>query len=226
MAKLVDAPGLGPGALTGVGVRIPLPAPNSTKSKKIGIRYRGELHMKVAHFLRSLILGLTILLVPLLSFEPDFRPTTAGLEAKLVNHILNVYPHRSPEEVAQAVNFAFLYHPDWLKITQLLAIIQVESNFNAKAINRFGPSVGLMQINQHSHRVTHWQNPEANILAGVDVLENYRSPSGFHATLLNYNFGPARAKSFCKGKQVCTTDYVRKVEAAEKELHVALERKE
>lgn len=181
--------------------------------------------MKVAYFLRFLVLGLALLSAPLLSFEPDFRPTITGLEAKLVNHILSVYPRRDPDEVAKAVDFAFVYHPDWLQVTQLLAIIQVESNFDAKAKNRFGPSVGLMQINQHSHRLTHWQNPEANIMAGVEVLESYRSPSGFHATLLNYNFGPSRAKSFCRGKRVCTTDYVRKVEAAEKELHVALERR-
>ena len=80
------------------------------------------------------------------------------------------------------------------------ALIQVESNFNPKAVSDVG-AVGLMQVMPSTARhlgITNPQEPEANILAGVKylktLLEMFEDDEAL--ALAAYNSGPGNVRRF------------------------------
>jgi hypothetical protein len=96
--------------------------------------------------------------------------------------------------------------------SDILAVIQVESGFKAKAKHEGDGSVGLMQISP-LHQIPHLTQVEVNIRAGATLLKKYLGLFGGDSAkaLVAYNAGPARVDDICEGLDPCSTEYVAKV---------------
>jgi hypothetical protein len=78
----------------------------------------------------------------------------------------------------------------------IIAMIEIESNYNENAVNDNGTCIGYMQLNPNYH--SHGMNIEAplsNLLAGVITMQNLLEHSGYDYTwsLNAYNGGGAYA---------------------------------
>ena len=97
----------------------------------------------------------------------------------------------------------------------VLAVVAVESSFQRNAVSRFGPSVGLMQINSGVHKgIKHLREPEANIRKGVSLLSKYKtSGNSENFALTSYNSGPKNARLKCneESEDECIGTYVKKI---------------
>lgn len=81
----------------------------------------------------------------------------------------------------------FLAYDDFPKVTDILAVMKIESNFEVFARNRI--SRGLMQVNHGSYDIA------KNISEGVELLRKYYVMLGSkRAAVLAYNAGPANYK--------------------------------
>lgn len=104
----------------------------------------------------------------------------------------------------------------------ILAIIEVESNFRPHAQDSVSPSMGLMQINVDAHRVKpkDMKDPEKNIKKGSDILRLYRELVGSdNAAIVAYNAGIGGVLNICsKRKPTCSSTYSKKVHRAKEEL--------
>lgn len=98
----------------------------------------------------------------------------------------------------------------------VLAIMAVESGYNAAAISSNGEDYGLMQINKINHNwlaekgLTDMLDAKQNITAGIMILA--KLGENCHTTeslVMAYNMGESKAKKYlAKGK---TTEYAKKV---------------
>lgn len=101
----------------------------------------------------------------------------------------------------------------------ILAIIQVESGFDASAISKTN-DYGLMQINKCNHQgyekllgVTDFLDPKQNILAGVYMLASLRDDYGCNTEdkmLMAYNLGIGKARKLWE-QGIVSTDYSTKI---------------
>ena len=103
----------------------------------------------------------------------------------------------------------------------VLAMMDVESNYNEKAISNTG-DYGLMQINIKSQNMTEKEalDPETNIGKGVEIISNlmskYEEP---HVALMAYNCGENGAKKLWD-RGIYSTDYSIKIMNKTKEFKV------
>ena len=106
----------------------------------------------------------------------------------------------------------------------ILALIYVESSYNADSIGDDGRSFGLMQVQRRWHEerierlnVIDLLNPYDNVKVGIDYLsELYEKYGDIEMALVAYNAGPTGAWEHWFSKGIYTSDYSRKVmEAAE-----------
>ena len=112
-----------------------------------------------------------------------------------------------------------------IPVELVLAVIEVESNYNADAVSVAGAK-GLMQVIPEHHeprikelKCTDLFNPQQNVTVGMDFLSELFNTYGgdVHKALTVYNHGEkgANEKFFSKG--IYQTEYSRKVlETAEK----------
>lgn len=101
----------------------------------------------------------------------------------------------------------------------VLAIIQVESGFDASVISKTD-DYGLMQINKCNHKayekllgITDFLDPKQNILAGVHMLASLRDDYGCDTEekmLMAYNLGIGKARALWK-QGIVSTSYSSKV---------------
>lgn len=117
----------------------------------------------------------------------------------------------------------------------ILAVMFVESSFDAETVGDGGDSYGLMQVQPkwHSERmerlgVTDLLNPEQNAAVGVDYLAELIEKYGDEEkALVAYNAGPTGAREHWFSRGLYTSAYSRKV-MAEKEkiglLHEEVQR--
>lgn len=93
----------------------------------------------------------------------------------------------------------------------IFAVMAVESNYNETAVN--GSCVGLMQVNVKAHKDrikrlgVDVNDPQGNIIVGIDILSEYIGKYGLHKGLIAYNCGQ-NSRTFKKYK---TTKYSRQV---------------
>ena len=105
----------------------------------------------------------------------------------------------------------------------VLAVIEVESSYNANAYN--GSCYGLMQIHEVNHPrlmdelgITDFYEPKDNIQAGCYMLSELLAKYGeVHAALMAYNCGERKAAELWDSG-VYTTEYTRKVVEIMKKL--------
>lgn len=119
--------------------------------------------------------------------KPDKAPTNKN-NIKIYNCQLDA----DIQEWAQEQ--CYIYH---IEFNIVLAIIEVESNFNKNAIGDKGNSIGLMQIQPRWHKkrmlelnCSNLQNPKENIKVGIDFLaELYKKHGNYTDALREYNGG-------------------------------------
>lgn len=104
--------------------------------------------------------------------------------------------------------------------TVILAMIDVESSFEAKALGDGGNSYGLMQIQPrwHSERmaalgVTDLLDPKQNVTVGIDILAELvaKYDGNIEMALVAYNAGPTGAYRHWFSRGVYSSDYSEKV---------------
>ena len=110
----------------------------------------------------------------------------------------------------------------------ILAVMFVESSFDAATVGDDGESFGLMQVQPkwHGERmerlgVTDLLNPEQNAAVGVDYLAELIEKYGDEEmALVAYNAGPTGAYEiwFCRG--VYSSDYSQKVMAEKEKIRL------
>ena len=111
-----------------------------------------------------------------------------------------------------------------IDFTLIMAMIQVESNFNPDVISATD-DYGLMQINKMNHKrlaekfgITDFCDPYANILAGTsivkDLFNKYQTPE---KVLMAYNMGEAGAAKLWQ-QGIFEINYSKKVLAKQQEF--------
>lgn len=104
--------------------------------------------------------------------------------------------------------------------TVILAMIDVESSFDAKAMGDGGNSYGLMQIQPrwHSERmealgVVDLLDPKQNVTVGIDILAELvaKYDGDIEMALVAYNAGPTGAYRHWFSRGVYSSDYSEKV---------------
>ena len=104
--------------------------------------------------------------------------------------------------------------------TVILAMIDVESSFEAKALGDGGNSYGLMQIQPrwYSERmavlgVTDLFDPKQNVTVGIDILAELvaKYDGNIEMALVAYNAGPTGAYRHWFSRGVYSSDYSTKV---------------
>lgn len=104
--------------------------------------------------------------------------------------------------------------------TVILAIIDVESSFDPKAMGDGGNSFGLMQIQPrwHSKRmealgVVDLLDPKQNVAVGIDILAELvaKYDGDIEMALVAYNAGPTGAYRHWFSRGVYSSDYSEKV---------------
>ena len=109
----------------------------------------------------------------------------------------------------------------------IIAMAEVESNYNSDAIGDGGNSFGLMQIQPrwHSERlktlgVTDLLDPKQNVTVGIDILAELvaKYDGNVEMALVAYNAGPTGAYRHWFSRGVYTSEYSRKVLEISREL--------
>lgn len=109
----------------------------------------------------------------------------------------------------------------------IIAMIEVESNYDSDTLGDGGNSFGLMQIQPrwHSERmqalgVTDLLDPKQNVTVGIDVLAELvaKYDGNIEMALVAYNAGPTGAYRHWFSRGVYTSDYSRKVLEISREL--------
>ena len=114
------------------------------------------------------------------------EPTKIDKMAAVIVRDGKVDPAAAIQYATWIEQFSYHYNVDPVKI---LAIMKVESAFNAKAHN-VGDGIGLMQVVSSIHKIPPklLLDPYHNIKAGVKIFAEYRSKSkSFKEALLRYN---------------------------------------
>ena len=102
----------------------------------------------------------------------------------------------------------------------IIAMAEVESNYNSDAIGDGGNSFGLMQIQPrwHSERmatlgVTDLLDPKQNVTVGIDILAELvaKYDGNIEMALVAYNAGPTGAYRHWFSRGVYSSDYSTKV---------------
>lgn len=103
----------------------------------------------------------------------------------------------------------------------VLAIIKVESNYCATAVNASESCYGLMQINRCNFAAYQLDEPTddfENVRVGITMLAELLDKHGdINKALMAYNCGPTGAKRLWE-KGITETSYCRKVAAAKQEI--------
>lgn len=126
----------------------------------------------------------------------------------------------------------FLYYicsAHHLDFSLVMAVIQVESGFNAQAVSST-KDYGLMQINQINHEwltetlgITDYLNPYQNIYAGVYVLRQlFERYQDVNMVLMAYNMGESGAAKLWE-KGIYETDYTHEVLSTQQQISGQLE---
>ena len=111
--------------------------------------------------------------------------------------------------------------------TVIIAMIEVESNYDSDALGDGGNSFGLMQIQPrwHSERmqalgVTDLLDPKQNVTVGIDILAELvaKYEGNIEMALVAYNAGPTGAYRHWFSRGVYSSDYSKKVLAISAEL--------
>lgn len=101
----------------------------------------------------------------------------------------------------------------------ILAVIAVESGFDARALHPKGPSVGLMQVNAGVHGGKGLYQPSTNVRRGSAILKKYWTYSHSRSTtFVVYNSGPGGAILACPDMSKCSTEYSGKVQQVRREF--------
>ena len=109
----------------------------------------------------------------------------------------------------------------------IIAMAEVESNYDSEALGDGGKSFGLMQIQPrwHSERmaalgVTDLLDPKQNVTVGIDILAELlaKYDGNIEMALVAYNAGPTGAYRHWFGRGVYTSEYSRKVLEISREL--------
>ena len=111
----------------------------------------------------------------------------------------------------------------------ILAVMFVESSYDAETVGDGGESYGLMQVQPkwHGERmerlgVTDLLNPEQNAAVGVDYLAELIEKYGDEEkALVAYNAGPTGAREHWFSRGLYTSPYSRKVMAEKEKIQVA-----
>lgn len=145
-------------------------------------------------------------------YPPYSSPVIPG-GRDLVAYLAKTYG-KSEEEMWNIVYYASLHADETFPTaTDILAIIAVESHFDAQAVSHTGTSLGLMQVNAMVHKGAGLMDPATNISRGSKILKGYWSGNRRH-TYVVYNKGPTGALSVCENQSECSTEYSDKVGAA------------
>lgn len=103
----------------------------------------------------------------------------------------------------------------------VLAIIKVESNYCATAVNASESCYGLMQINRCNFAAYQLDEPTddfENVRVGITIFAELLDKHGnVNKALMAYNCGPTGAKRLWE-KGITETSYCRKVAAAKQEI--------
>lgn len=103
----------------------------------------------------------------------------------------------------------------------VLAIIKVESNYCATAVNASESCYGLMQINRCNFAAYQLDEPTddfENVRVGITIFSELLDKHGnVNKALMAYNCGPTGAKRLWE-KGITETSYCRKVAAAKQEI--------
>ena len=109
----------------------------------------------------------------------------------------------------------------------IIAMAEVESNYDSEALGDGGNSFGLMQIQPrwHSERmtalgVTNLLDPQQNVKVGIDILAELvaKYDGNIEMALVAYNAGPTGAYRHWFSRGVYTSEYSRKVLEISREL--------
>lgn len=160
----------------------------------------------------ALIGGLVCLLV--IGCTPDIQEAEELPEAVTDNYVYDV--PLEPELQLYINNLCEDYGVDPALI---LAMIKVESSYNAEAVGDGGDSIGLMQIQGKwwSERmaalgITDLTNPYENVTLGIDIIASHlASGQGVEFALMAYNGGVYYASEMTLLGEV--SDYANKVMA-------------
>lgn len=106
-----------------------------------------------------------------------------------------------------------------VQLELVLAIIEVESSYNADAIGDEGKSFGLMQIKQSDHEermerlgVADLMNPYENVIVGIDILnEKLLQYHTLGEALTAYNAGDTGAEELYFSQGVTMSPYAEEV---------------
>lgn len=113
-----------------------------------------------------------------------------------------------------------LSHEAGVDSAVILAMIEVESNYDSNILGDGGNSYGLMQIQPrwHSERmaalgVTDLMDPQQNVTVGIDILAELLAKynGNLEMALVAYNAGPTGAYQQWFRRGVYSSEYSRKV---------------